>query len=277
MSEGQKGRHGGVKQIESRENKTFKRLNGLKNRRNREKEGLFLAEGERFVSEIPKGKGVEYFVLSETFCETHDSAQYEAAAKTLLLPDVLFDMLCDTETPQGVLAVCKKLEWQEDEVFRRDKPFLLLAENLQDPGNLGTVIRTADACGADAVFLSKGSVDLYNPKVLRATMGSLFHIPVFQNVSLEETAGKLRKKGIPLYAAHLRGEDMPYALNLQNACAFLIGNEGRGLSEKGAALCSQWVRIPMPGHAESLNASVAAAVLLYETVRQRISGNISNI
>ncbi len=127
------------------------------------------------------------------------------------------------------------------------------------------------------MFLSKGSVDLYNPKVLRATMGSLFHIPVFQNVSLEETAGKLRKKGIPLYAAHLRGEDMPYALNLQNACAFLIGNEGRGLSEKGAALCSQWVRIPMPGHAESLNASVAAAVLLYETVRQRISGNISNI
>lgn len=263
-----------MKRIGSRENKTFKRLNGLKSRKNREKEGLFLAEGERFVSEIPEGGGVECFVFSETFCENHDTARYETRAETLLLTDALFAALCDTETPQGILAVCKKLQWDEGEVLRREKPFLLLAEGMQDPGNLGTVIRTADACGADAVFLSKGSVDLYNPKTLRATMGSLFHIPVFQGVSLEDAAGKLKKRGIPLYAAHLRGEVTPYALELENACAFLIGNEGRGLSEEGAALCSQWVRIPMPGRAESLNASVAAAVLMYEAVRQRWGGKI---
>ena len=139
-----------------------------------------------------------------------------------------------------------------------------------DPGNLGTVIRTADACGADAVFLSKGSVDLYNPKVLRATMGSLFHVPVFQNIDLHALSEKMQAKQIPLYAAHLKGDRYPYALPLQDACAFLIGNEARGLSEDAAALCDAWVKIPMPGQAESLNASVAAGVLLYEVVRQRL-------
>lgn len=261
--------NGGMKWIESRENKTFKRLNGLKNRKNREKEGLFIAEGERFADEMPEGAGTEYVVLSENFCQTHDAAQYDGRAETLVLPDSLFAALCDTETPQGVLAVCRRLKWDMDEVLCRDKPFFLLAEEMQDPGNLGTVIRTADACGADAVFLSKGSVDLYNPKTLRATMGSLFHIPVFQNVSVAEIAGRLKERDIPLYAAHLRGDRPLYALDLKKACAFLIGNEARGLSEESAVLCDQWVRIPMPGQAESLNASVAAAVLMYEAVRQR--------
>ena len=187
-----------MKRIESRDNKWIKRLNGLKIKKNRDKEGLFIAEGLRFIREI------------------------------------------------------------------------LLAEELNDRGNLGTVIRTADACGADAVFLSKGSVDLYNPKVLRATMGSLFHVPVFQNIDLHALSEKMQAKQIPLYAAHLKGDRYPYALPLQDACAFLIGNEARGLSEDAAALCDAWVKIPMPGQAESLNASVAAGVLLYEVVRQRL-------
>lgn len=258
-----------MKWIKSRENKNFKRLNGLKSRKNREKEGLFLVEGERFAAEIPQECGPEYFILSESFYHAHDTAQYEKRAETLCLPDALFGALSDTETPQGILAACKRLEWEEGDIFRKEAPFLLLAEGLQDPGNLGTIIRTADACGVDAVFLSRGCVELYNPKVLRATMGSLFHVPVFQDVSLEEAAEKLRKRDIPLYAAHLRGEVPPYDLDLEGACAFLIGNEAKGLSEHGAALCSKWVRIPMPGKAESLNASVAAAVLLYEAVRQR--------
>lgn len=124
--------------------------------------------------------------------------------------------------PTGILAVCKKLDWDADAVLAKKTPFLLLAEELNDPGNLGTVIRTADACGADAVFLSKGSVDLYNPKVLRATMGSLFHVPVFQNIDLHALSEKMQAKQIPLYAAHLKGDRYPYALPLQDACAFLV-------------------------------------------------------
>lgn len=204
------------------------------------------------------------------FAAENDLSPYEEKAEVLCLTDALFAAVCDTENPQGILTVCKKLDWDADAVLAKKTPFLLLAEELNDPGNLGTVIRTADACGADAVFLSKGSVDLYNPKVLRATMGSLFHVPVFQNIDLHALSEKMQAKQIPLYAAHLKGDRYPYALPLQDACAFLIGNEARGLSEDAAALCDAWVKIPMPGQAESLNASVAAGVLLYEVVRQRL-------
>ncbi|MGN0136955.1 TrmH family RNA methyltransferase [Anaerotignum sp.] len=259
-----------MKKIESRENKWVKRLNGLKIKKNREKEGVFVAEGLRFISEIPADRAVEVYAVSQTFAMENDISVYEKRAEVLCFSDTLFAAACDTETPQGILAVCKKLEWDEAAVFAKHAPFFLLAEELNDPGNLGTVIRTADACGADAVFLSKGSVDLYNPKVLRSTMGSLFHVPVFQNVDLHEISAKLKANKIPLYAAHLKGDGFPYDLDLKASCAFLIGNEARGLSEQAANLCDQWVKIPMPGQAESLNASVAAGVLLYEVVRQRL-------
>ena len=259
-----------MKKIESRDNKWVKRLNGLKIKKNRDKEGVFVAEGLRFINEVPADWAVEAYAVSETFAAENDLSRYEKKAEVLCLPDGVFASVCDTENPQGILAVCKKLEWDEGAVFAKEHPFFLLAEELNDPGNLGTVIRTADACGADAVFLSKGSVDLYNPKVLRSTMGSLFHVPVFQNVDLNEISAKLKEKGIPLYAAHLKGDKFPYDLDLKASCAFIIGNEARGLSEKAADLCDRWVKIPMPGQAESLNASIAAGVLMYEVVRQRL-------
>ena len=259
-----------MKRIESRDNKWVKRLNGLKIKKNRDKEGVFVAEGLRFISEVPVDWKTEAYVVSETFADENDLSVYEEKAEVLCMPDVLFAAVCDTENPQGILAVCKKLEWDEATVFSKEKPFLILAEELNDPGNLGTVIRTADACGADGVFLSKGSVDLYNPKVLRSTMGSMFHVPVFQNVDLEQISGKLKESNIPLYAAHLKGDTYPYGLDLADSCAFIIGNEARGLSDAAADLCDRWVKIPMPGQAESLNASIAAGVLMYEVVRQRL-------
>ena len=244
-----------MKRIESRDNKWIKRLNGLKIKKNRDKEGLFIAEGLRFIREIPKNWEVLAYAVSNAFAAENDLSLYEEKAEVLCLTDALFAAVCDTENPQGILAVCKKLDWDADAVLAKKTPFLLLAEELNDPGNLGTVIRTADACGADAVFLS---------------MGSLFHVPVFQNIDLHALSEKMQAKQIPLYAAHLKGNRYPYALPLQDACAFLIGNEARGLSEDAAALCDAWVKIPMPGQAESLNASVAAGVLLYEVVRQRL-------
>lgn len=260
-----------MKRIESKENRWIKRLNGLKIRKNREKEDVFVAEGLRFLGEIPPDWTVECFAVSESFAQKQDIAPYEGRAEVLLLPDTLFAAVCDTENPQGVLAVCKKPAWDRQAVFAGKAPFFLLAEEMNDPGNLGTVIRTADACGADAVFLSKGSVDLYNPKVLRATMGSLFHVPVFQGEDLAGLSAELHRQQIPLYAAHLEGTGYPYDLDLCAPCAFLIGNEARGLSAEAAGRCDRWVKIPMLGQAESLNASVAAGVLLYEVVRQRIA------
>ena len=259
-----------MKRIESRDNKWVKRLNGLKIKKNRDKEGVFVAEGLRFISEVPSDWNVEAYVVSESFCKENDISSYEQKAEVFCFPDALFMSVCDTENPQGILAICKKLDWDMQAVFAKEKPFFILAEELNDPGNLGTVIRTADACGADAVFLSKGSVDLYNAKVLRSTMGSMFHVPVFQNVDLHEISVKLKENDIPLYAAHLKGDTYPYGLNLDDACAFIIGNEARGLSDDAADLCDRWVKIPMPGQAESLNASIAAGVLMYEVVRQRL-------
>lgn len=259
-----------AKYIESAQNRLIKRLHGLKLRKNREKEQVFVAEGIRFVSEIPKDWAVECYVVSASYAAAYDMTELEGRAEVYVLPDSLFADAAETENPQGILAICGRNAYDMGEIMEKRNAFFLLAEEMNDPGNLGTVIRTADACGVDAVFLSKGSVDLYNPKTLRATMGSVFHIPVFQNVSLEEMAQRMQEKGIPLYAAHLQGRQYPYSLNLRRACAFLIGNEARGLSEEAAALCDSYVKIPMPGQAESLNASVAAAVLLYEVVRQRL-------
>ena len=259
-----------TKRIESPHNQLVKRLNGLKLRKNREKEKVFVAEGLRFVSEIPKDFHVELYAVSDSFAKKYDLEPWERITHVYILPDALFASIAETENPQGILAVCQQKAVAWDMLSQNKNGFYLLAEEINDPGNLGTVLRTASACGVDAVFLSKGSVDLYHPKVLRATMGAVFHTPVFQNVDMEDTASLLRSQGIPLYAAHLRGRQYPYSLNLRRACAFMIGNEARGLSEEAAALCDSYVKIPMPGKAESLNAAVAAAVLLYEVVRQRL-------
>ncbi len=259
-----------AKRIESPHNQLVKRLNGLKLRKNREKEKVFVAEGLRFVSEIPKDFPVEYYVVSNSFAENHDLALWEKTNDVYIVPDTLFASVSETETPQGILAVCQQKKTDFDLLAEQKNGFYLLAEEINDPGNLGTILRTASACGVDAVFLSKGSVDLYHPKVLRATMGAVFHLPIFQNVDIKKTASLLRSHGIPLYGAHLLGRQYPYSLNLRRACAFMIGNEARGLSEEAASLCDSYVKIPMPGKAESLNAAVAAAVLLYEVVRQRL-------
>lgn len=259
-----------AKRIESHQNRIFKWVKSLSLKKNRDKEGVFVAEGLRFISEIPNEWCVKLFIVSEDFEKGQDISTYEKKAETYIVSDELFTLVSDTENPQGILAVCKKQEQPDETIWKKEAPFFILAEELNDPGNLGTVIRTADAAGVDGIFLSKGSVDVYNAKVLRATMGSIFHVPIVQNVLLEDVASKMKENHISLYAAHLRGENFPYELPLDKACSFLIGNEARGLSDKGASLCDCWVKIPMPGQAESLNASMAAGLLMYEVVRQRL-------
>lgn len=259
-----------AKWIESNQNRIFKRVKGFGQKKNRDKEGVFIAEGFRFVSEIPADWEVELFMVSLDFEKENDLDFFKNRAQTYILTNELFMLLSDTENPQGVLAVCKKQKEDYDLIWKKETPFFILAEEINDPGNLGNLIRTADASGADAIFLSKGSVDVYNPKVLRATMGSIFHVPVYQNVNLEEISLKMKQQQIFLYAAHLKGDCYPYELPLKKGCGFLIGNEARGLSDESARLCNRWTKIPLVGKAESLNVSIAAGVLMYEVVRQRL-------
>lgn len=257
--------------IESVQNKLVKKIKSLQQRKNREKEGLFVVEGVRFVNEIPQSSNILYIAVSHTFQKMNDISVYEKRSQVFVFSDTVFDTICDTQHTQGIIAICKKNTIALSEYVLNEKGFYILAENIQDPGNLGTMIRTADACNADAVFLSKGCVDLYNAKVLRSTMGSLFHLPIFQNVDFIEYIHHMKQKNIMLFAAHLKAQKYYYNTDFHKGCALVIGNEGKGITNEIAQKCHEFVKIPMVGKAESLNASVAAGVLMYEVVRQRMT------
>lgn len=256
-----------MKYLESIRNNIIKQTISLADKKARDKTGLYVLEGERLISEADS-RLIEYAIVSESY-----SGAFPDTKSIYLTPDSIFRQLSDTVNPQGILAVCKKFNYKAEDAFICDNPFFVILENLQDPGNLGTIIRTADAAGADGVFLSKGTVDLYNPKVVRSTMGSLFHLPVYTGVDIEETIIRCKKHNIYTLAAHLGGVNTPYTAKLYKPSAILIGNEANGLTPETATMADELVRIPMPGKAESMNASIAAAILIYEAVRQRLEVN----
>ena len=156
-----------------------------------------------------------------------------------------------------------------EELLSIKNPHFMVLDNLQDPGNLGTIVRTAEGAGVDAVFLSKESVDIYNPKTIRSTMGSIYRMPVIYIEDLLSLLDVFRKKGIKSYAAHLEGKNSYDKENYQSGTAILIGNEGNGLRDEIANSADVWVQIPMRGKVESLNAAIAASILMFEVYRQR--------
>ncbi|HBP37768.1 MAG TPA: hypothetical protein DD640_03330, partial [Clostridiales bacterium] len=187
------------------------------------------------------------------------------------LPDPLFNRLCATENPQGVALVCRSPLLSDPAGTPVADGLYLLAEGVQDPGNLGTMIRTADAFAFDGVLLTSGTVYPFNDKVLRAAMGSCFHIPLLQMPDIAAAAGWLATgpRPVPLLAADMAGRDM-LAAPLPVPAALVIGNEARGLSAAARQLCSQSISIAMPGQAESLNAAAASAILCHELMRCRL-------
>ena len=232
--------------------------------------GLFVIEGEKFIEEIAAGWEKVSVICSESYVKSKPGAAGRHAA-VLVVKDSLFGRISETKNPQGVMAVCRKKCFDPDAVFGRAGALLIYAEEINDPGNLGTIIRTAHACGACGVFTSDNSADAYNPKVLRASAGSFFHIPVFERQSLNSFAEKCAAKKIKITAADTGGRESPYEIDFTKNTAIMIGNEARGLSREAVCTADHLVRIPMPGGAESLNASVACAVLLYEATRQRLA------
>lgn len=263
--------------IASAQNPVIKEIKSLKKKKDREEKGLFFIEGLRFVNEaFDENIEVISVLMSEQFTSGDDGRKLLSAGtagkyKCYILPDNLFKEISDTENPQGIMAVVKARRYKLEELVNGCR-LLVVLDSIQDPGNMGTIIRTADAAGADGVILSKGCVDLYNPKVLRSTMGSIFHLPVYISDNLVETVSLLKSKGIFTIAAHLKGGKNFYDLDMKDATAIIIGNEANGISDEVAGCADELVRIPMPGRAESLNASVAAGLMIYEAVRQRLQG-----
>ena len=241
--------------ITSRSNEKVKLARSLREAKFRRETGLHFLEGDKLVKEaLCSGIGVELLFAREGMQETEGS-------DTLFVTDAVMEALCPSGTPQNLCAIARTPALTPPE---RYEGFTLLLEGLQDPGNAGTLIRTADAFGAGAVLFSPDSADPYSPKALRASMGSVYHLPVYVGDIVTELK-KLREQGFQCLCGHLKGEEtLPPAAGKR---ALLIGSEGRGVTEEAAALCTLY-RLPMKGRAESLNAAVFGAVMLYELTKE---------
>ena len=232
--------------------------------------GLFVAEGRKMFREAPHSWIHKVYLTEETAREpgireriSREQLAYETVA------DHVFRQMSDTQTPQGVLTVLRKPSWTLSDVITGEEPLLMVLEDLQDPGNVGTILRTGEGAGVSGVILSRESVDITNPKVIRSTMGSVYRVPYVYVEDIPAVADLLKQKNIRLYAACLEGS-VPYdSAEYTKAAAFLVGNEGNGLSAEAIGLADERIRIPMCGQVESLNAAMASGILLYEAARQR--------
>lgn len=319
---------------------SFKDITFLeKNKKARDTQGLFVAEGRKLFLEAPPDRIVQV-LMTKRFAAEHPDIGERIPAHADVVADIdeaRFYSLSDAKTPQGILTVMKKMEWPAELLLpapcagagkpcagagkpgtgtgataqgRRadaamqgqragaeagtpgayagagtrlgqagedgtlpgnglEYPLYVILENLQDPGNAGTIIRTGEAAGVTAVFLTEGSVDLYSPKTIRSTMGAIFRVPHFYVPTGAAIADELLIRGVRVYAAHLRGRTSYTDCDYRRGSAFVIGNESRGISDELAEKCSTLIRIPMYGRVESLNAAMAAGILMYEAVRQR--------
>lgn len=261
--------------ITSSSNAYIKNIIALQKRgKVRKEQDVFIVEGIKMVSEIPVGSLVQLYVAEGYFLQLEHREYLEGLADRHgisyeIVADKVFREAADTQTPQGILAIVRQTHYTFSELFSEERAVhLLILEGIQDPGNLGTILRAGEGAGVTGVVLSKGTVDIYNPKVIRATMGSIYRVPFLYTDCLEEMLIKIRKR-CTLYAAHLRGELCYEQMDFRKDTAFLIGNEANGLSEKTASYADQLIRIPMLGRVESLNAAVAASILMYEVSRQR--------
>lgn len=236
----------------------------------RKKDGIFLAEGIKMFEEAPLDSIVEVFI-SESLEQKAD-AFYKKKLLQIgyeVVSDEVFAKMSDTQTPQGILTILKRPEYNLDLLLKRENPLFVILENLQDPGNLGTIVRTGEGAGITGVIMSAGTVDIFNPKTIRATMGSIFRVPFLYVEDMADTIQKLHKHGVHTYAAHLAGKTYYRDVSLKEPAAFLIGNEGNGLTKETADMAESYIKIPMEGQVESLNAAVATALLMYEAHRQR--------
>ena len=245
-----------IQNITSSENRIIKLVKHLAKKSERERSCLFIAEGVRLVGDAV-ADGNPDFILATSPIKDFSGDQYIVSEK-------LFEKLSDTKTPQGIMAVCPMPRW--DEEVLKSARLVLVCENTQDPGNLGTMLRSAEAAGADAVILAGNTVDLYNPKTIRSTMGSVFRVPVFAG---DEYIDKLKARGFTLGVTLLEGADSLYDVDTAGKkIALAIGNEAHGITKDLLGRADLRIKIPMSGKVESLNAAIAASVCMYELRRR---------
>lgn len=254
-----------MKKIISEDNRQVKLLRQLGTRKYRDRERLYLIEGENALREakllgiIPK-----VVAVNEEKADFYSDMFGGFIEDAIILPTKLFQRISATDTSQGIMAAVP-MPFNER---LPDKGSVVVLDRLQDPGNIGTIIRTCDAAGISAVMAIKGTADIYSPKTVRAAAGSVFRIPVFDNMSTEEAVNRLKQSGRKIIGTTFDTDKLYYDIDMTGDIAIVIGNEGNGMSEEMIEACDINVKIPMNGTIESLNASVAAGILIYETIRQ---------
>lgn len=246
--------------ITSDKNDLIKKIRKLTTSRGRALSSSFIIEGSKFVAEAGSEWEIIYTIVSETY-----PSNYNAKNK-IVVSDKVFRGLSDTVNPQGILAVVKKREFSACQVLGGKNPLVFVLEDINDPGNLGTILRNCHGLGATGIVLTGNTTDIYSQKTVRASAGSIFHIP-FVHINIEEIAAKFKKHNIPLYATSPMGKAVLHRLDLRKPAAFMLGSEHHGLSQKAMTLANASVRIPVMS--ESLNVSVACAIFAYEVWRQR--------
>lgn len=259
--------------IESISNAGVKLVVGLNSKSKvRKKENAFVVEGPRMVFETPK-ELLKRIYISEDFTLSDDEkALLDAYRNTGVIVEEVTEKvmktMSDTVTPQGILAVVEKPSYTVKDLLNQT-PLLLVLERIQDPGNLGTMFRTAEGAGVSGIIMSKDTVDVFSPKVVRSTMGSLYRMPFVIAEDLHSVILELKEEGVFFYAAHLEGKATYDSFDYKKPSGFLIGNEGKGLSDELAEIADEKLIIPMGGRLESLNAAMASGILMYEAARQR--------
>lgn len=272
--------------ITSVTNQKIKRLVSLRQKaRSRRSERAFIIEGTRLFLDTPERYIREIYITRE--CEQHlkgaqteEARRFAAKRKQLEKEGVFFTYVTeevlakasDIRTPQGILCVVRMPQYEREDLLGRESaPLILIAENIQDPGNLGTMFRTAEAAGVTGLLLSADTVDVFNPKTVRSTMSSIFRLPFYISRDLASDLVWMKEQGIQLFAACLDAQHNYDETSYQGGTAFLIGNEGSGLTTASMEAADEKIIIPMEGRIESLNAAVSSGILLYEAYRQRRS------
>lgn len=252
----------------------------VKKAKERREQGLFIVEGIKMFAELPADH-LKHAFVSESLAalvkqQGRDMEKELRGCRFEQVSDDVMKYMSDTQTPQGILAVAEQFSYTLDHILTRDgssgqspSAHLIVLEKLQDPGNLGTILRAGEGAGVTGVIMSKDTADIYSPKVIRSTMGSVYRVPFVYTADLKHTLSVVKNAGICLFAAHLKGKNNYEAEDYRGDTGFLIGNEANGLSEELASMADCYVKIPMAGKVESLNAAVAASVLMFETARQR--------
>ncbi|MDH4162099.1 MAG: RNA methyltransferase [Nitrospirota bacterium] len=264
--------------LSSKENKAYKFLASLSDAKVRKKEQAFLIEGVKMVEEALRDKtGVRQVIAATSLTQHHGKGVINLAEKSgvplLWISDRLMDQLSDSKTPQPVMALVEMPAHTEEQLIAHSSKLIVLCHQLQDPGNLGTILRTAEAAGASGVAIAGNTVDAYNPKTLRASMGSILRLPVVKVGDVELFVKKCADNGLQTAAMTLGGGITHYELDMRKPLVVIVGQEGAGLPEKITSQADHRVRIPMAETIESLNAATSVAVFLYEALRQRSSGS----